>query len=87
MNPGKNNDIGLRTFSFLRQSEAVSNKISDILYICILVVVCEQDGIFFFLQSFDLRKKIQRWIHCYIQETFLVNLHFCFLDVDNAHSI
>ncbi len=53
---GKHNDIGIGLSSFLGKAQAIADIIGHILNIRLLVIVRQQNRIFFFFQSLNLGK-------------------------------
>src|ERR1700741_3372860 len=86
VNSGKDNDIRFRFFCLLCKAKTISNKISHILYIGFLVIVRQDYCILFFLQSFDLLEKINRWINLQIKKADAPNIFFCYSYVDIFHN-
>ena len=68
MNAGKHDHIRIRLFCLLSKPKTVADIIRHVLYIRLLVVVGQQNGIFFFFQFFDLRKQVKGGIKFYIKK-------------------
>ena len=87
MYAGKNNHVSICFCSLLRQSKTIANKICNILYIRLLVIMRQHNGIFFFFQSFNFMKQIKRRININIQKTFYLNFCFRICNVHINHNI
>ena len=70
----QNNHIGIRFCLLLRQSKTIPDIVSHILYIRLLVVMCQQYGILFLLQPLDSRKQIKWRINVDIEKAILSTL-------------
>src|SRR5690606_10737611 len=68
---GENDHVCVSLFSLLRQAKAITDVVSHILYVWLLVVVGEYNCILFLLQPLDLSKEIKCGIQFNVQVTFL----------------
>ena len=53
MDAAEDDDVGCSLLRFLRQREAVSHIVGEFLYLVSLLVMSQDDGVLFFLQSQD----------------------------------
>ena len=76
MHPTHHDDVGIRLCRLLRQSQAVTHKICQILYDTFRVVVGHDYGILFAAKVSDFLFQIQATFHGFINEPFFQPFFF-----------